>query len=38
MEGIGVHSKGVIQKNCEIKQELKKKMTVSFNGFCQTCL
>lgn len=24
MEGIGVHSKGVIRKNCEIKQEFKK--------------
>ena len=24
MEAIGVHSKGVVQKNCEIKQELKK--------------
>ena len=23
MEGIGVHSRGVIRKNCEIKQELK---------------
>ena len=29
MEAIGVHSKGVVQKNCEIKQELKKKWWLS---------